>query len=155
VPAIVGFGAAARLAGEADSGETGRITELRDRLINGIESTVSGAKLSGPRIAKGKSETLRLPNNAHFCFEGVEGESLLLALDTAGICASAGSACSAGSTEPSHVLLAMGFSVERARGALRLTLGRSTTPEAVDYTVETLAKIVKELRGLSATAERI
>ena len=154
VPGIVGFGAACRIAdvsprigGRGDE-ETGRITELRDRLIDGIISTVPGANLSGPRPT-GPTSPTRLPNNAHFCFEGVEGESLLLALDMAGICASAGSACSAGSTEPSHVLLSMGCSVERARGALRLTLGRSTTEEAVDYTVERLAAVVAELRSLS------
>ena len=107
---------------------------------------------TGGRMAKIQN---RLPNNAHFCFEGVEGESLLLALDMAGICASAGSACSAGSTEPSHVLLAMGCSVERARGALRLTLGRTSTAESVDYTVERLGEIVRDLRTLSARHELI
>src|SRR5205085_1079250 len=104
-----------------------------------------GARLSGPRDQ-------RLPNNVHFCIEGVEGESLLLALDMAGIQASAGSACTTGSVEPSHVLLAMGIPVETARGALRMTLGRSTTEEAVDYTVERLQAVVSDLRSLSGTA---
>ena len=159
VPGIVGFGAAARLALESLQEETGRITELRDRLIDGIISTVPGARLSGPapdsRPAAMDWAGGRLPNNVHFCFEGVEGESLLLALDLAGICASAGSACSAGSTEPSHVLLAMGYSVERARGALRLTLGSSTTGEQIDYTLARLAETVGDLRSLSPAAELI
>ena len=156
VPGIVGFGEAVRVAESGREQETRRITELRDRLINGIKSTVHGARLSGPSIASGNNEPIRrLPNNAHFCFEGIEGESLLLALDMAGICASAGSACSAGSTEPSHVLLAMGYSVERARGALRLTLGRSTTREDVDRVTQTLAAAVKDLKALSVTAEMI
>ena len=148
VPGVVGFGAACKLAGRVREEETGQITELRDRLIDGIESIVPGARLSGPRAE-------RLPNNAHFCFDGVEGESLLLALDMAGICASAGSACSAGSTEPSHVLLAMGYSVERARGALRLTLGRATTAESVEYTIDRLAGVVAELRTLAVAPDLI
>jgi cysteine desulfurase len=148
VPGIVGFGAAAAMANRELSMETGRITELRDRLIDGMTSTVPGAKLSGSRYH-------RLSNNAHFCFVGVEGESLLLALDMAGICASAGSACSAGSTEPSHVLLAMGYSVERARGALRLTLGRQTSADGVDYLLERIGPMVSNLRSLSGAPEKL
>src|SRR5437667_800079 len=139
VPGSVGFGRALALAVEEAPAEQKRLATLRDRLIRGIQQNVSGARLCGP-------VTSRLPNNAHFCFEGVEGEPLLLALDMAGICASAGSACTAGSTEPSHVMLAMGRDMETARGALRMTLGRSTTPDAVHYVAETIASCVRDLR---------
>jgi cysteine desulfurase len=88
--------------------------------------------------------------NVHVCIEGVQGESLLLALDGAGICASAGSACSAGSTDPSHVLKALGINRDLARGALRLTLGKSTDSEALSYTVDVLAQTVEDLRKMSA-----
>jgi cysteine desulfurase len=142
VPGIVGFRGAVDLALSVGGQEHVRIAALRDRLIAGIEGGVDRAWLMGPRKS-------RLANNAHFCFDGVEGESLLLALDQAGIYASAGSACTTGSVEPSHVLIAMGVTVERARGALRLTLGRSTTEEAVDYTVEHLGRIVRDLRALA------
>lgn len=91
----------------------------------------------------------RLPNNIHICVQGVEGEPMLLALDAAGICASAGSACTAGSTEPSHVLRAIGIGRNLARGALRFTLGRSTTVEMLAYTRDCLTTIVRDLRGLA------
>ena len=95
-----------------------------------------------------------MPNNIHFCLEGVQGEPVLLALDAAGICASAGSACSAGSTEPSHVLKAICVPREQARGALRLTLGESTDRVALEYALETLTRVVRELRQLSGSVER-
>jgi len=142
VPGIVGFHSATKLAVASLATENERLIALRDRLIAGIERSVDGALLMGHR-------TRRLPNNAHFCFDGVEGESLLLALDQAGIYASAGSACTTGSVEPSHVLLAMGVDEERARGALRMTLGRSTTSEGIDYTIEQIGRIVTDLRALS------
>jgi cysteine desulfurase len=145
VPAIVGLGSAIRLAAKTRDDENRRLTSLRDRLIDGVLGGVPGVRLSGSRER-------RLPNNVHLCIEGVEGESLLLALDMAGVQASAGSACTTGSVEPSHVLLAMGIPVETARGALRLTLGRSTTEEAVDYAVERLQSTVSELRSLSGVA---
>lgn len=145
VPAIVGFGSAVRRMLVDHQAEARRLTDLRDRLIEGVLAEIPEARLSGPR-------TDRLPNNVHFCFSGVEGESLLLSLEMSGIYASAGSACTAGSTEPSHVLLAMGVPVERARGALRMTLGRSTTAEAIDYTIERLAEVVRDLRGLAGVA---
>jgi len=91
----------------------------------------------------------RLPNNIHFCVAGVDGEPMLLALDAAGICVSAGSACSAGSTEPSHVLRALGIDRDLARGALRLTMGRTTTAEILDYTLETLCAVIRDMRKLS------
>jgi len=142
VPGIVGLGRAVQLAQADREAESGRLSRLRDRLIESIETNVPGACLQGAR-------NRRLPGNVHFCIEGVEGESLLLALDMAGVYASAGSACTTGSVEPSHVLLAMGVEVALARGALRLTLGRTTTEEAVDYTAERLKEIVGELRSLA------
>lgn len=141
VPAIVGFGAAASLAQRMMASETERLARLRDRLIEGVLNSVPGASLTG-------SQRRRLPNNAHFTIDGVEGEALLLALDAQGVCASAGSACTAGSNEPSHVLLAMGMDVGRARGALRLTLGRPTTEADVDYAVEAIARAADDLAPL-------
>jgi cysteine desulfurase len=142
VAGIVGFSVAARLAQSQRDAESSRLASLRDQLIHAVLARIPDVRLSGPNDN-------RLPNNAHFCFSGVEGESLLLSLDMAGVYASAGSACSTGSVEPSHVLLALGIPVEIARGALRLTLGRSTTEEAVNYTVDRLCEIVHELRRLS------
>jgi cysteine desulfurase len=142
-PGIVGFGSAVTRSLDELPSESVRLESLRERLIGGVTSCIDNVRINGSR-------TRRLPNNVHFCFGGVEGESMLLALDMAGICASAGSACTAGSTEPSHVLLAMGLPVESARGALRLTLGKSTTEEQVDYVCERLRDIVQNLRSLSS-----
>jgi cysteine desulfurase len=142
VAGIVGFSVATRLALSQREAESCRLVTLRDRLIESVLTRIPDVRLNGPTGN-------RLPNNVHFCFPGVEGESLLLSLDMAGVYASAGSACTTGSVEPSHVLLAMGIPVETARGALRLTLGRSTTEEAIDYTVDRLCEIVHELRSLS------
>jgi cysteine desulfurase len=142
VPGIVGLGEAARIAGEEQESESQRLAALRDTLIEHLTASIPDIRINGSREH-------RLPHNVHICIAGVDGEPVLLALDTAGICASAGSACSSGSTEPSHVLKAIGLTLELARGALRLTLGRSTTPEAIAYTAETLAYVVRDLRGLS------
>jgi cysteine desulfurase len=142
VPGIVGFGEAVRQAAFVLRDESTRLTDLRDRLIDRVLDAVRSARICGSRIA-------RLPNNAHFCFAGLEGEALLIALDAAGIIASAGAACSAGATEPSHVLLAMGVPAEVARGAVRLTLGRSTTEEAIDYAAEEIARVVASLTPTS------
>ena len=120
---------------------------LRDRIINGIQEAIPDARLNG-------HPTRRLPNNVNFSFEGVEGEPILLGLDMAGICASSGSACSSGSLEPSHVLLALGQSADLARGSLRITLGKYNTIEEVDYLLSTLGNLVNRLRqmpSLSAT----
>lgn len=144
VPGIVGLGEAARIILSDRDTETKRLTSLRDYLMEQLTEAIPGLHISGSR-------THRLPHNVHVCIEGVDGEPMLLALDAAGICVSAGSACSAGATEPSHVLKAIGISRESARGALRLTLGRSTTVEKLDYVVETLTGIVRDLRGLSNT----
>lgn len=143
VPGIVGLGEAARIACEEMEAEAQRLSRLRDRLIEQIEEHIPDIRINGSREN-------RLPHNVHLCIAGVEGEPMLLALDAVGICASAGSACSSGSTEPSHVLKAIGVTRELARGALRLTLGRSTTCEAIDTTVMALSGIVRDLRGLSS-----
>jgi cysteine desulfurase len=144
VPAIVGFGRACELASERlAAGEPQRVAALRDRLIAGVLQRVPEAILTG-------HPTLRLPNNASFCFPGVEGEPILLNLDFAGICASSGSACATGAIEPSHVLLAMGYSPEVANGALRLTLGRENTDADVDAVLEALPRILADLRALAA-----
>jgi cysteine desulfurase len=121
--------------------ERARIAILRDRLVAAVLAETPGARLSGHPVD-------RLANNAHFCFPQIEGEALLLALDADGICASAGSACSSGSTEPSHVLIAMGVDRDVARGALRVTLGRGTTREQIDYAAGRIIAHVAELRAL-------
>jgi len=142
VPGIVGMATAACLAHRDMESENERLTGLRDDFMERLTATLPGIHIMGSR-------QYRLPHNIHFCVEGVEGESMLLALDAKGICGSAGSACSSGSTEPSHVMRALGVPRELGRGALRLTMGRSTTPEALDYTLSTLAEVVSELRALS------
>jgi len=143
VPGIVGFASAVRRTLQGLEEESRRLAALRDRLAAQVLERVPDSTLNGPAQE-------RLPGFAHFCFGGIEGESLLLALDMAGICASAGAACSSGSTEPSHVLLAMGIPLERARGALRLTLGRATTQEAVDYAAARIAEAVAGLRSMGS-----
>ena len=140
---IVGLGAAILLMKSRLSQDRPRIVSLRDRLIDGVLTKVPHAKLNGARGG------LRLPNNANFSFIGVEGETLLLDLDAKGIYASTGSACSSESLDPSHVLLALGLSHEMAHGSLRLTLGRETTDEDVDYVLDVLPKIVARRREMS------
>jgi cysteine desulfurase len=145
VPGIVGLGKATERARERLQTEALRLSSLRDRFLARLAAALPGVHILGSR-------TERLPNNIHFCVEGVEGEPLLLALDAAGICAAAGSACTSGSTAPSHVLIALGVPEARARGALRLSLGQGTTWEALDYTLETLCGIVGDLRALTGGA---
>jgi cysteine desulfurase len=140
VAGIVGAATALRLAYEDLPQTLPRIIALRDRLITGLLN-VPGSQLTG-------HPTERLPNNASFCFEGVEGESILLNLDLLGIAASTGSACTSGSVDPSHVLLAMGLPVEQAHGSLRLTLGKNNTDEDVDTILSVVPGIVAKLRGL-------
>ena len=122
------------------------LTKLRDKLIQGIQTRISNVKLNG-------HPTRRLPNNINFSFEFVEGESLLIKLDMEGICASSGSACTSGSLDPSHVLLAIGLPHEIAHGSLRLTLSEETTKEELDFTVDKLKEIVQYLRSMSPLYE--
>ncbi|HHY92653.1 MAG TPA: aminotransferase class V-fold PLP-dependent enzyme, partial [Firmicutes bacterium] len=143
VPGIVGLGKAAELAEKELPERTARLRELRDLFIDGILGKVDHVRLNGHR-------TQRLPGNANFCFEYVEGESLLLNLDLLGIAASSGSACTSGSLEPSHVLTALGIPPEVAHGSLRLTLGRENTKEDVEYVLSVLPGIVAKLRSMSA-----
>ena len=140
--AIVGFGKAASIADEILDEHRTRLIALRDKMINEISSRIGHVKLNG-------HPTLRHPGNVNFCFEFIEGESLLLLLDNQGIAASSGSACTSGSLDPSHVLMALGLPHEIAHGSLRLTIGDFTTEEDVDYTVEKLVGIVEKLREIS------
>ncbi|MHC1630389.1 MAG: cysteine desulfurase NifS [Methanoculleaceae archaeon] len=142
VPGIVGLGAAIERATTDIEGHTRRIAALRDRLIAGILETIPESRLNG-------HPTERLPNNVNISFRYVEGESILLMLDQLGIAASTGSACTSASSEPSHVLLAMGLSHEEAHGSLRLTLGESNADEDVDYVLEVLPGIIGRLRSMS------
>ncbi len=120
---------------------TPRITAMRDRLIKGL-SDIPHSILNG-------AITNRLPSNVNMCFEGIEGESLLLLLDAKGICASSGSACTSGSLDPSHVLLAIGRPHEVAHGSLRLTLSEENTPEEVEFIIKSTKEIVEYLRNMS------
>ncbi len=142
VPGIVGFGKAAEMALADMKEEAARLTQYRDRLIDAITGRMSDVYLNGHR-------TSRLPNNANFSFDFIEGESILMYLDAEGICASTGSACSSTSSEPSHVLMALGIPVERARGSVRFTLGKWTSAGDIDKVVEALPRIVEKLRAMS------
>ena len=146
VPGIVGFGAAARLAVDTMEERTAKEKELRDYLIGRLQREVSCCRLNG-------DPKRRLPNNVNFSFEFIEGESLLIMLDMEGICASSGSACTSGSLDPSHVLLAIGLPHELAHGSLRLTLSAETTREEIDFTVEKIKEIVAKLRSMSPLYE--
>lgn len=146
VPGIVGLGKAVELATASMESRAKRETELRDYLIGRIEAEIPYCRLNGDR-------TKRLPNNVNFSFRFVEGESLLIMLDMKGICASSGSACTSGSLDPSHVLLAIGLPHEIAHGSLRMTLGADTTKEEIDYTVDCLKEIVAHLRSMSPLYE--
>ncbi len=141
VPGVVGAAAALELARDERERENERLQELRDQLIAGM-LTLPDAQLTG-------HPTQRLPNSASFTLAGVEGESLLLNLDLVGIAASSGSACTSGDIEPSHVLSAMGVAASQARGALRLTLGRSVSADDINVTLERMAEILPRLRSLS------
>jgi cysteine desulfurase len=141
VAAIVGMAKALELAVEEMPTELPRLQALRDELITGVLSRIPETRLNG-------HPTLRLPHNANFSFRGIEGEALLLQLDLNGIAASSGSACSSGSLEPSHVLLALGLDYELAIGSLRITLGRFTTREHILRLLDLLPKVVEKLRAL-------
>ena len=142
VPGIVGMGKAIELATAELEDNAAKMKVLRDRLIFGIPARIPDVKLNG-------HPTERLPNNVNFRIRFIEGESILLMLDLNGIAASSGSACTSGSLDPSHVLLAMGLSHEVAHGSLRLTLSEFTTPEEIDYVLDTLPPIVEKLRAMS------
>lgn len=142
VPGIVGTATALQLAVEHRESHHQHCQRLRDRLIEAIKSRIDHAHLTG-------HPTQRLANSASFCFEYVEGESILLSLDFAGIAASSGSACTSGSLEPSHVLVALGIPTEIARGSIRFTLGYENTEEEIDQVLSVLPGIVEKLRAMS------
>jgi cysteine desulfurase len=147
IAGIVGMGFAIEKMKTRLPQDKPRISALRDRLIDGILKAVPHAKLNG---ARGEE---RLPNNTNFSFIGIEGETLLLDLDAKGISGSTGSACSSGSLDPSHVLMAIGLTHEQAHGSLRLTLGRGTTDEQIDYVLDVLPEIVAKRRKMSPVWE--
>lgn len=138
VPGVVGMAAALDDACENMEANTAKVTKLRDKLMDGLLA-IPGTKLNGGRDQ-------RLPGNVNVCFDGVDSESLLVMLDEAGICASAGSACQAGSLDPSHVLLAIGRTEKEAMSSLRLTLNEDNTEEEVDYLIEKVTESVEKLR---------
>lgn len=146
IPGIVGYGVAAERAARTMEERTAKEREVRDYLINKIETEIPYCRLNGHR-------TFRLPNNVNFSFQFIEGESLLIMLDMEGICASSGSACTSGSLDPSHVLLAIGLPHEIAHGSLRLTISEETTKEDVDFVVEKIKEIVTRLRSMSPLYE--
>ena len=146
VPGIVGYGKAAQIAMETMDERIAKETQLRDYLIKRVTEEVPFTRVNGSR-------TNRLPNNVNFAFQFIEGESLLIKLDMAGICGSSGSACTSGSLDPSHVLLAIGLPHEIAHGSLRLTLSEENTMEEMDYVVEQIKEIVSYLRGMSPLYE--
>ena len=142
VPAVAGLGVAARLAAGKLSAEASRVSALRDRLEAGILASVSGTVVNGASDA-------RVPNTTNISFDRVEAESLLIALDLAGVAVSTGSACSSGTLEPSHVLRAMGLPAHRTQNSLRFSLGMFSTEGEVDYTIAVLPRLVEKLRGLT------
>lgn len=146
VPAIVGYGVAAKRAADTMEERTARERQLRDDFIERVEKEIPYVKLNG-------HPTKRLPNNINFSFRFIEGESLLIMLDMNGIAGSSGSACTSGSLDPSHVLLAIGLPHEIAHGSLRLSLGEDTTKEDLDYTLEQIKEIIQKLRDLSPLYE--
>ncbi|MBP3620370.1 MAG: cysteine desulfurase NifS [Lachnospiraceae bacterium] len=146
VPGIVGLGKAVEIAVNTMKEREAYEMELRDYLIERVMAEIPYTRLNGHR-------TKRLPNNANFSFQFIEGESLLIMLDMAGICGSSGSACTSGSLDPSHVLLAIGLPHEIAHGSLRLTLGHENTKEDIDYVIDNLKRIVERLRNMSPLYE--
>lgn len=146
VPGIVGMAEAVKLAVADMDKRIEYETKLRDHLIERVLKEIPYSRLNGHK-------TERLPNNVNFCFRFIEGESMLILLDQNGICASSGSACTSGSLDPSHVLLAIGLPHEIAHGSLRLTLSEKTTIEDIDYTVDRLVEIIERLRSMSPLYE--
>ena len=147
VAGVVGMAKALGLAYEELDSRNAHYRQLRDRLLSGIPARVSGVHVTGPAdLSK------RASNNASFCFEGIEGEAVLIALDLAGVAASSGSACTSGSLEPSHVLTAMGIPEELARGSMRLTVGKDNTSKQIEHVLDVLPDIVSRIRALNPTA---
>ena len=146
VPGIVGLGKAVELAAATMAERAEKETKLRDYMIGRIENEIPYCRLNGDRKK-------RLPNNINFSFRFIEGEGMLISLDLKGICASSGSACTSGSLDPSHVLLAIGLPHEIAHGSLRMTLGADTTREDIDYTVDCLKEIVADICNMSPLYE--
>lgn len=146
VPGIVGLAKAVEIAMNTMEERVKKETALRDKLIERVLAEIPYTRLNGDRKK-------RLPNNANFSFQFIEGESLLIMLDMKGICGSSGSACTSGSLDPSHVLLAIGLPHEIAHGSLRLTLSDETTEEDIDYVVDTIKEIVEKLRSMSPLYE--
>jgi len=144
VPGIIGMAAALAIASEASAERNAHCRKLRDRLIDGILERAPDARLNG-------HPTQRLPNNVNISFPNIEGETILLTLDMQGIAASSGSACATGSTEPSHVLTAIGLAPEVARGSLRLTVGKDNTVEEIERAIDIVAETVQRVRELSAS----
>ena len=147
LPSIIGMAAAFEESCEHMEENTKRVTAMRDRLIAGLKE-IPYSRLTG-------DETNRLPGLVSFCFEGIEGESLLLRLDMLGICASSGSACTSGSLDPSHVLLSIGLPHEIAHGSLRLSLCEYNSEEEVDYMLEKIPQVVRTLREMSPVWSRM
>ena len=145
MPGIVGVSVALELADAQREATSAHCAALRDRIIQAVLDQVPDSRLNG-------HPTERLPNNVNFSFKGIEGEPILLGLDMAGIAASSGSACSSGSLEPSHVLLALGQPAELARGSLRMTLGKDNTADEVEYVLNELVPLVEQLRRLPTMA---
>ncbi|MBR4078401.1 MAG: aminotransferase class V-fold PLP-dependent enzyme, partial [Oscillospiraceae bacterium] len=141
IPAICSMAAALEEACANLPEYAAHVTALRDRLIEGL-SAIPHSALNGDAVQ-------RAPGNVNFCFEGIEGESMLLLLDDKGVCASSGSACTSGSLDPSHVLLALGRPHEVAHGSLRLSLSHENTMEEVEYTIEAVKEVVAYLRSIS------
>jgi cysteine desulfurase len=147
VPGAIGMGIAAARAAQKMGADAARLAELRDRLENGILSSVPNTDVNGSREA-------RVPNTTNISFDRIEAESLLIALDLEGVAVSTGSACSSGTLEPSHVLKAMNLSSHRAQNSIRFSLGASNTEQQIDHVIEILPRIVTKLRSLSAVGSR-
>ena len=146
VPGIVGYGKAAEIAAKTMKERTAKEIEIRDHMINRILTEIPYVRLNGDKVK-------RLPNNVNVSIQFIEGESMLILLDQAGVCASSGSACTSGSLDPSHVLLAIGLPHEIAHGSLRLTISEDTTKEDADFVVDNLKSIVERLRSMSPLYE--
>jgi len=143
IPAIVGLGEAIRLAEQTREPEHARLTKLSDYFIEAVQKRIPNVYLNGPRDER------RMPSTVNLSFEYIEGESIILSLDLKGVEVASGSACTSGSLDPSHVLLAMGVSTELAQGSIRFSMGRFTTREDLEYTVSVLPEIIERLRSMS------